>query len=90
MPADGGGDGFQCLLELADLGCQLGGRQVVGAGLAVLFDELAQVVAPVEGGAADPGLLGDGGERYRLAGGGDLGAGVAAGEGLAGWVLMRF
>jgi hypothetical protein len=75
VAADVGGDRFEAAAQLVDLDGQAGqGAGVLAAG-AVLVDDGAQVSTPVEGGAADLRACCYFGERDRLPGGGQLGAG---------------
>ena len=55
-----GGDGFQGAAELVDLDLESGQGERVAAVSAVFFDDGAQFGAPVEGGATDAGVGGDG------------------------------
>jgi len=72
---DLGGDGFETAAQLVDLDGQAGqGAGILAAG-AVFLDDGAQVVPPVKRGPADAGSAGYFGERDRLPGGGQLGAG---------------
>ena len=72
---DLGGDGFEAAAQLVDLDGQAGqGAGILAAG-AVFLDDGAQVVPPVKRGPADAGSAGYFGERDRLPGGGQLGAG---------------
>jgi hypothetical protein len=75
VAADAGGDGFEAAAQLVDLDGQTGQGGGVAAVGAVFLDDGAQVGPPVKGGPADAGAGGYLGERDRLPGGGELGAG---------------
>jgi hypothetical protein len=70
-----GGDSFEAAAQLVDLDGETGQGGGVAAAGAVFLDDGAQVGPPVEGGPADSGAGGYFGERDRLPGGGQFGAG---------------
>lgn len=75
VAADFGGDGFEAAAQLVHLDGETGqGGGVLAAG-AVLLDDGAQVGPPVKRGPADARTGSYFGERDRLPGGGQLGAG---------------
>lgn len=71
---DSFGEGFDGCAKVSDFGGQAGQGSGVGLPGAVFIDDGAQLLVAVEGGAADLGLCGDGGEGDRMALGGQFGA----------------
>jgi hypothetical protein len=72
---DFGGDGIQGGAQVIDLAGEPGERVRFACAGTVLFDDGAQLRSPVEGGAANVCVVGDGVESDRAAGLGELGAG---------------
>jgi hypothetical protein len=76
VSADVGGDGFEAVAELVELGGEAGEGELLPGGVAVAVDDRAELAAAVEGGAADPGAVGNASEGDRLSAAGEIGAGL--------------